>query len=219
MKVSTATLTAALIFGAVNLHADTIGSFATGANNLGNSNSAMNYAGFSLTPTLGSGTASTFTLNPLNVWEPAPAGSTWVGYSPTAGPMSGVNPPSGFYTFNTTFSTSGAYTGSVTVVADDTTQVFLNGQLIMNFGNLGTDLHCADNPPNCTVTDTTSISGGAGTQTLTFLLQQAGQQDSTDDPSGVAFSGTETVVPEPESLVFLGTGLLGLFSLLRFRKV
>lgn len=202
---------AALLFGAACCHADTIGSYATGASSMGNINTATFYTGFSLTDTITNGPPSpTFLLNPLNVWIAPPSNSTWVGYAATAGPLSGVNPPSGFYTFTSNFSVGGAWSGSLTVDADDTTAVFLNGVEIIGAGALGGDMHCADNVPNCTMTDTVGISGGTGLNNLTFLVTQAGQQDNTDDPSGLAFGGNVNIVPEPPAfmLSLLGTGLL-----------
>jgi len=181
----------------------------------------MNYAGFSASPGLGqSGTAPTFFLNPAGVWEAALPGSTWIGEAATAGP-GGTNPPSGFYTFTTTFNSSGNYTGSITVEADDTTAVFLNGSMIIGEGALGGDLHCADGVPNCRVTDTVNISGATGANTLTFVVQQAGLQEPGADPSGMDFDGTINVaasVPEPGSLMLLGTGVLSSMGMLLRRK-
>jgi hypothetical protein len=215
-------------------HADTIqlGSFATGASSSGNANTAMNYAGYNATSTTPStGTATSFSLNPSGVWATPVANSTWVGYAPTAGPAGTSNPAFGYYTFTTTFTalSSGAYSGSMSILADDTAEVLLNGAVLMPFGNLGSDTHCADSGPTCLVADTFSIGavsllGGLDANTLTFVVQQAGTGPTggINDPSGVDFQGTLTsagipAIPEPASLILVGTGLLGLTGLMSRR--
>src|SRR5260370_38082088 len=77
--------------------ADTIqlGSYATGQSNLGNANTAINFAGFQFIPQPPSnplpnplpqnGTANSYFLDPGGVWSPALPNSTWVGVAPTAG--------------------------------------------------------------------------------------------------------------------------------------
>ena len=182
-------------------------------------NTAMNFIGFnagSNIPSTGMGTTS-YDLDPSNVWNPAIPNSAWVGSTMTSGPVGTVNPDFGYYTYTTNF-TAGMpfYSGTLSVMADDTTAVYLNGNPLIMAGALGSDSHCADNAPTCWITDTISLHGvamnsGIDANTLTFVVQQegTGPVGGTGDPSGVDFSASLTSVPEPSTLMMLGTGLLG----------
>jgi hypothetical protein len=223
-KVSTLALALAVSSIA---YADTIqlGSFATGASSLGNNNTAMNFAGFSVaSPTPLAGSGSTFTLNPgTPVWGGPIANSTWIGSTATSGPVGTVNPAMGFYTFTTTFTAASTnlYSGSFALLADDTAEVILNGAVLMPFGSLGTDAHCGQQGVSCLVNQTVALNGISlmpGTNTLTFVVEQAGvgPTGGTGDPSGLDFQGTLTsaattsAVPEPSTLMLIGSGLFGM---------
>jgi hypothetical protein len=216
-----------LVFASTFVLADSIqiGSYATGAAAMGNANTAVNYAGFSATSTTPStGTGNTFTLSPASTWGAAVPNSTWVGEAASAGPGGSVAPAVGYYTFTTTFTalSSGAYSGMLSLMADNTAEVLLNGTVLVPFGNLGSDSHCADGTLSCTMADNVKLSGlnligGANANTLTFVVQQA--TGGAQNPSGLDFDATLSggSVPEPSTfaLMALGMAAIGGAALLR----
>jgi hypothetical protein len=166
-------------------------------------------------------------LNPETpTWNAAGPNSSWVGVNQFAGPQSTQNPEYGYYDFQSTFTTSATgYTGSLSVSADDTVEVLLNGNIIIPFGTLGSDAHCSDNAPNCSLSGiaTANITALSGVNTLDFVVEQAGSGPylGSADPSGVDFSGSLTSpapTPEPNSLILLGTGLCGAAGMLMRKR-
>jgi PEP-CTERM motif len=182
--------------------------------------------GVNNTPTTGCSATvcQVYTVSPGGIWAAPFAGTTWVSYDPNSGPgeTEPVFDANGFYTYATNFTTTGGgWGGSVTVAADDTVAVFLNGVQISNFGTIGGDTMCADGPPNCRDGQSSTITLGSslpefnndGFNLLEFVVDQSGSHNQ-----GLDYVGTLTSTPEPNTLILLGTGLLGSAGAL-FRKM
>jgi PEP-CTERM motif len=162
-----------------------------------------------------SGSGTTFNIAPDSAWASdltAPGGtlSHWVSDVSTSIKNVPVGTTVNFTDSFTLIGSPSAYLGWVTVLADDSTSVTLNGHLLQAV-NTNQGATCASGPIGClTTTQLTVVLPSAdfvaGSNNLVFGVRQG----VANTPFGLDFAGIVTNTPEPATFGVFGFGLIGL---------
>ena len=160
---------------------------------------------------------ATVNISSNPAWASALPGSNWISFTDTGNPSDPsfyTVPNNTSVTFTQTFNLNGTVTGAtLSVLADDTTAVILNGVTIYNAALGGSYPTCSSKPIGClintegvfTFSNLAPYLNDNGVNTLQFVVyQEAGSS------YGLDYSGCITTTPEPASLGLLAAGLIGI---------
>jgi hypothetical protein len=170
------------------------------------------------------GSGTTYAIVPDPAWAPAliaPDGSasSWVSDVPTTTKNVPVGSTVDFTdTFTLTGSPSG-YWGWVTVLADDSASVTLNGHLLQPVNLIQGDI-CSNGPIGCLPSTELTITFlaadlVAGPNQLVFGVRQS----QANSPYGLNFAGVVSDTPEPATFGVFGLGLIALSLVVQCSRV
>ncbi len=184
-----------------------LGSFANTALNPGFDNTATSYS--SVGSTINNGSTATYGISAGSLWHSPLGSSSWISGIWGSGPNGSNTPPNGDYIYTTTFTTGpnqsvASATGTMTVLADDTVAVYLNGVLIQDSGGpMGPDNsydHCSDTGPNCITPVTFTFTGITnGVNVLKFDVKQVNEFSEGLDYVGTINLNTGPVTITPNT--------------------
>lgn len=163
---------------------------------------------------------TTLVINQHPGWAAAVAGSEWVSYGQTGDPNAQgyFMPANGTVVsfFDSFFLAGTPGSGSVTIRADDSTSMWLNGVKLLNEASMtgNTYTRCSDLPVGCLESTTVTVDLTAylvqGNNQLRFDVAQRNSYSFGLSYAGTANSQPAGDVPEPATYALIGFGLIAL---------